>query len=180
MKVRILKNDSLKRFSTGEVGEVLENTFPEKYQYLVRLPGTIGVDNLFGKEGHIEAVRDFFFYADEVELLEDDGVTRKVKNYYIDVFERDGNYTVVLNDGPNYETLIRMKESVASELRDKLNEILPERIARGKKYEDLKNAQAYVKQKNSEIKRCSVCGFILDDKELCQNVNCDLHQFEFI
>lgn len=68
MKAKILRNDPLGRFKAGEIGEVLQNDFPEKYDYFVRLSGTVHVDVFLGG-GPIDAIREFYFYANEVELL---------------------------------------------------------------------------------------------------------------
>lgn len=68
MKAKILCDDPLGRFKAGDIGDILENDFPEKYDYLVRLPGTVHIDN-FMEGGTIDAIREFYFYADEVELL---------------------------------------------------------------------------------------------------------------
>ena len=70
MKAKILLDDPLGRFKTGEIGEVLQNDFSEKYDYKVRLPGTSNVDNFMG-HWPIGAVRIFYLYAGEVELLDD-------------------------------------------------------------------------------------------------------------
>lgn len=78
------------------------------------------------------------------------------------------------------------EERIAHEFSEKFNEMsclitsfLCERIARGQRHnKNLKDAQNCIKQKNSEIRRCSECGFVLDDKGSCQNVNCEIYQWE--
>lgn len=70
MKVKILVNDPAGRFRAGEIGDILQNTFPEKYAYFIRLPGIEHADNFMGR-GSIDVYRDYYFYADEVELLKD-------------------------------------------------------------------------------------------------------------
>lgn len=71
MKAKILRDDLIGRFKAGEIGEVLQNNFPEKYDYLIRLSGIDHVDDFLGR-GPIDAIRDYYFYADEVELLEEE------------------------------------------------------------------------------------------------------------
>lgn len=70
MKAKILIDDPSGRFKAGEIGEVLKNNFPLKYDYLVRLSGKVFVDNFLGL-GPIDAIREFYFYADEVDLIEE-------------------------------------------------------------------------------------------------------------
>lgn len=76
MKAKILIDDSqgrplgwIPRWKVGEIGELLENDFPEKYDFKVLLAGTDHIDDLFG-HGHVDAIRIYYFYKDEVELLE--------------------------------------------------------------------------------------------------------------
>jgi hypothetical protein len=69
MKAKIIIDDPSGRFKIGEIGEVLKNDFPLKYDYLVRLPGSVYVDNFLGG-GPINIIREFYFYANEVELVE--------------------------------------------------------------------------------------------------------------
>ncbi len=68
MKAKIKYNDIIGRWKAGEIGEILENTFPEKYDYPIRLQGMIHYDKLFGTTT-VDSYRDYFFYSDEVELL---------------------------------------------------------------------------------------------------------------
>jgi len=70
MRAKILIDDPAGRFRAGEIGELLQNTFPEKYDYFIRLPGVEHADNFMGR-GSIDAYRDYFFYTDEVELIKD-------------------------------------------------------------------------------------------------------------
>lgn len=79
MKVKILIDDRLPcrcspwripRWEAGEIGELLDNDFSEKYDFKVLLPGIDHVDDLFG-HGPVDALRIYYFYKDEVELLED-------------------------------------------------------------------------------------------------------------
>ena len=65
MKVKILIDDPLGRWKKGEIGIVLKNDFPE-YAWYLKLPGTIKVNNFLGK-GSLDAVRQYYFYTDEVE-----------------------------------------------------------------------------------------------------------------
>lgn len=70
MKAKILVNDPAGRFKSGEIGELLENNFSEKYDFFIRLSGMEHSDNFMGR-GPIDAYRDYYFYKDEVELIED-------------------------------------------------------------------------------------------------------------
>lgn len=82
MKVKILIDDSGKdptrprptgwipRWKVGEIGELLENDYSEKYDFKVLLPGIDHIDDLFG-HGPVDAIRIYYFYKDEVELLKD-------------------------------------------------------------------------------------------------------------
>jgi len=79
MKVKILVDDGIPalrppryipRWKVGEIGELLENDFSEKYDYKVLLPVIVHFDNLFGHE-IVDAKRVFYFYKGEVELLKD-------------------------------------------------------------------------------------------------------------
>lgn len=70
-RARILRDDLFGRFKAGEVGEVLPNDFPDKYDYKLKLSGTDHVENLFSS-GPVEAIRIYYFYAYEVEPIEDD------------------------------------------------------------------------------------------------------------
>ena len=65
MKVKILNDDPSGRFKAGEIGEILQNDFPEKYDYLVRLHGTVHIDNFHGS-GSIEAVNELEKIEDEL------------------------------------------------------------------------------------------------------------------
>ena len=56
MKARIIVDDIVGRFHKGEIGEVLENNFAVKYDYFIE----------------ICKGRAFYFYEDEVELIEGD------------------------------------------------------------------------------------------------------------
>ena len=64
MLVEILINDASGRFQKGEIGAVIENTFPEKYDYFVELPGICDMSIL----GLGEIPRQYFFYAHEVKM----------------------------------------------------------------------------------------------------------------
>ena len=66
MKAKILYNDKLNRWKAGEIGTILENT-SEKYDYEIDL-GTVKNTELFGKK--IDFRRIFFFYKEEIELME--------------------------------------------------------------------------------------------------------------
>lgn len=83
MRVKILYDDSgnnpmlgvrphgwIPRWKVGEIGELLENDFPQKYDYKVKLSGTDHIDDLFG-HGPIDAARIYYFCKGEVELLGD-------------------------------------------------------------------------------------------------------------
>ena len=67
MKVKILKDDCswmprwTPRWKVGEIGELLENDFPEKYDYKVLLQGTDHIPDLFGR-GPVDAIRIYYFY----------------------------------------------------------------------------------------------------------------------
>ena len=67
MKVRILKDDIRGRWYKGELGEMLPND-SNKYDYLLQLSGNVDI-SLFGKQ--LKAKRLYYFYKNEVELLED-------------------------------------------------------------------------------------------------------------
>lgn len=76
IKVRLLRDDgcSVPRFLNGEEGFMLVNDYPEKYDYFVRLPKVAGplkkqseILSLLGKEEWWN--RDFYFYADEIQIL---------------------------------------------------------------------------------------------------------------
>lgn len=67
MKAKILYDDPSGRFKSGEIGEILPNNY-DKYDYLIRLPGIVHVDNFLG-HGPIDMIREFYFYIDEVELV---------------------------------------------------------------------------------------------------------------
>jgi hypothetical protein len=54
MQVEILIDDTVGRFKKGEVGILLENDYPEKYDFFVRLE---------------DPRRDFYFFKDEVKHL---------------------------------------------------------------------------------------------------------------
>ena len=64
MHIEMLTDDSLGRWVTGEVGEVLENDFPEKYDYFVKLTGTLPI-NWNGEE--VQSPRIYYFYKHEVK-----------------------------------------------------------------------------------------------------------------
>lgn len=68
-QARVSYDDPLGRFKAGEVGEILPNDFPEKYDYLIRFPGTVHIPDFLG-EGPIDAVREYYFRRDEVVELE--------------------------------------------------------------------------------------------------------------
>lgn len=59
MKVRINIDDTFNRWKKGEIGTVLENTYPEKYDYLVEI----------ADKRYPSGYKQFFFYQDEVEIL---------------------------------------------------------------------------------------------------------------
>ena len=65
MKAKILVPDYAGRWQLGEVGIVLENDYKSKYDYLVELPGMMTFE--IGRK--ITAPRQYYFMADEVELL---------------------------------------------------------------------------------------------------------------
>lgn len=78
MKAKILIDDGnpslwspgyTPRWKIGEIGEILDNDF-QKYDYKVKLPGFDHIDDLFGR-GPVDAIRIYYFYKCEVELLED-------------------------------------------------------------------------------------------------------------
>lgn len=78
MKVKILIDDPpgrirpsgwIPRWKVGEIGELLENDY-QKYDYKVLLPGFDHIDDLFG-HGPVDAIRIYYFYKGEVELLKD-------------------------------------------------------------------------------------------------------------
>lgn len=65
LQYRILHDNPMKRWFAGEIGEELVND-STKYDHVLKLPGEVNV-NLFGKS--IKAVRVFYFYKDEVQVL---------------------------------------------------------------------------------------------------------------
>jgi hypothetical protein len=71
MKAKILRDDPSRRFKAGEIGEVVKNDFPEKYDYLIKLSGTVRIDNFLGC-GVTDTIRKYYFYADEIELIEEE------------------------------------------------------------------------------------------------------------
>jgi hypothetical protein len=62
IKAKILIDDIGGRFKKDEIGIVLENNF-DKYDYFIKLPGKI-------KMLDIMIERMFYFYKDEVEIIE--------------------------------------------------------------------------------------------------------------
>lgn len=71
LKAKILIDDLAGRFKAGEIGKIIENDFPEKYDYKVLLPGTEYTENFMG-HGPINAIREFYFCKNEVELIEEE------------------------------------------------------------------------------------------------------------
>jgi len=67
MKGKILYTDPMDRFRAGETGDVLPSDY-YKYDYMVTLPGKTQTI-IFGKK--IEACRCYYFFKDEVEIVED-------------------------------------------------------------------------------------------------------------
>lgn len=57
MKAKVLIKDVMGRWVLGEIGEVEKNNF-DKYDYFICFP-----------EHHIHIARCYYFYKDEVELL---------------------------------------------------------------------------------------------------------------
>lgn len=74
MKAKILINDLSGRFSEGEIGEVLENDFSEKYDFKIDL----GVQEVSIPSDAAPFLRNlthrrriYYFYEDEIELMEE-------------------------------------------------------------------------------------------------------------
>ena len=65
MKARLLYDDKIDRWKKGEIGIVLENNFPEKYDYFLELPGTYDFPEL----GIYECLRQYYFRKGEIELM---------------------------------------------------------------------------------------------------------------
>ena len=66
MRAEILIDDIAERFHKGEIGLVLENDFPEKYNYKILLSGTIELERPF----KVSMRRVFYFFSKEVKLLD--------------------------------------------------------------------------------------------------------------
>jgi ribosomal protein S27AE len=62
-KAEILINDLIGRFKAGEIGDVLNNDYSDKYDFCIKLPGT--APSFLG----VNAVRIFYFYKEEVRIL---------------------------------------------------------------------------------------------------------------
>lgn len=73
-QVKILVDDVCGRYGAGEIGHVAEKIVDGKYDFLVTLPGRKETV-VFGKK--IEAVREYFFYTEEIELLSEPEQRRK-------------------------------------------------------------------------------------------------------
>lgn len=74
MKVKTLFDDPAGRWMAGEVGEVLENTYAEKYDYEVKLNGAVPLHNFLGTGQTVYAVRVYYFYKSEVEVVPEEQV----------------------------------------------------------------------------------------------------------
>ena len=68
MKAKILFNDAGGRFVAGEIGTLLPNDY-EKYDFFVALPSRAGKAPDFLGGGDIIIRRQYYFYADEVEVI---------------------------------------------------------------------------------------------------------------
>lgn len=62
LKARVRVGDNFHRYSTGEVGLVIPNDYPEKYTYKVLFEGTMS--SPFG-----EIKREFYFWEGELEFF---------------------------------------------------------------------------------------------------------------
>lgn len=71
MKAKILLDDPAGRWKAGEVGTLLQND-SVKYDYYLQLPRTYQLKNFLGIPGTTMVVRQYYFYKDEVELLDKD------------------------------------------------------------------------------------------------------------
>lgn len=71
MRIKTLFDDPAGRWAAGEVGEVLENSYAEKYDYEVKLQGTIPLHDFLGTGKTIYAVRVYYFHKNEVEIVPD-------------------------------------------------------------------------------------------------------------
>lgn len=76
------------------------------------------------------------------------------------------------------------EERVANEFSEKFSEMsteimkfLCERIERGKRHKE-KQFPGYICVKTIAERNCSVCGLVLDERGVCQNINCDKYQLE--
>jgi hypothetical protein len=67
MRAKIISTAPDPRWNHGEVGILLEHS-SDKYDYLVRLEGTEDLPDFLGG---VKMNREYFFYRDEVELLND-------------------------------------------------------------------------------------------------------------
>lgn len=69
-KAKILIDDLAGRFKVGEVGTLLQND-SVKYDYYLQLPGTYSLTNFLSIPGTTMIVRQYYFYENEVKLLEE-------------------------------------------------------------------------------------------------------------
>lgn len=69
-KAKILIDDPMGRFKAGEIGTLLPNN-SVKYDYYLQLPRTYQLKNFLSIPGITVAVRQYYFYENEVELLDD-------------------------------------------------------------------------------------------------------------
>ncbi len=68
MKAKILIDNPAGRFKAGEVGDLLQND-SVKYDYYLKLPGTHRLKHFLSIPGITISVRQYYFYENEVELL---------------------------------------------------------------------------------------------------------------
>lgn len=68
-KAKILIDDLGGRFKADEIGILLPHN-SVKYDYYLQLPRTYQLKNFLSIPGTMVAVRQYYFYADEVELLD--------------------------------------------------------------------------------------------------------------
>lgn len=62
-RVVALRSDGIGRWKAGERGVLIENTYPEKYDYMVRFSPV-------SEDGHTYR-REFYFFKDEVEPVKE-------------------------------------------------------------------------------------------------------------
>lgn len=70
MKAKILIDDPAGRFKAGEVGDLLQND-SVKYDYYLKLPGMHRLKHFLSIPGITMAVRQYYFYKEEVEIIKD-------------------------------------------------------------------------------------------------------------